>query len=173
MVERVDHKALRRFVYDGESAGPALTDLAERWRRAGQRDEMLGYALGRSVDCHQRTLIARYRRWSKTRLWAWQGLKNLLAFTEGHEPEGLRSWACELGRGAIPKPRSSTASEHERNVRILRAFETLRAAGLPYAAALKELGCALNYGLDAHRADREMPDGTIATAIRRARQLFT
>lgn len=175
MVEKVDHAALCRFIYDGESAGPALADLQERWRRAGLRDEMLGCALGRSVDCHQRALIARYRRWSKTRLWAWHGLQSLLAFTKGHEPEGLRSWTCEVVNGDTPKPPCSrgSAPEHDRNVRILRAFETLRAAGFSYNVARQEIGSALKRGTDAYGADRDMPDGTISTAIRRARQLFT
>ena len=82
---------IRRYVFDNSEGFPELEDLPTRLLRLGKILKPDGHPI---VEAHKDALIQYYVDCSKTKLWAWEGLRRLLEETQGQEPELLWRWAC-------------------------------------------------------------------------------
>ena len=101
-------------------------------------------------------LLSSYANWSFTKLWAWEGMRKLLAVLLERRkpiPEALRHWAYGVALGTRPHPRR--AKNAERNARMMHVVRALHdELGLSKEDAIGKIAAALS-----------MYEGTVRSAV--------
>jgi len=156
---------IRFCVEDKAGYFTELANLPDRWNAIppDERDPQHPTLSGRDM------LLGIYVHFAPTRRWAWDGVNRLLAaLLEQNKPipSALAYWACLVTmrrwKGELKTPRkrgkSPTASQDERDVRIMHTYRSLRAQGWTRERAIGDIAEAL-----------DKPEDTIRSVLRKMR----
>ena len=131
------------FIIKEEEHYPKLSDLTYWW------DAIPPDAPDpKHPDYPQRTiLLASYVNWSHTKLWAQEGLRQLLSNLLKREepiPEILQIWAFNVASNTEPTRRPGRQEKADRNTRIMVALRWLQGVGYSREKAMYEIADAID-----------------------------
>ncbi len=131
---------------------PTLADLPTRYLRIPPNQ-----CYAEEPHCLVRhDLLVWYMEWALTKIWAWEGLVNLISrLLERRErvPKILVGWSLWVTVGKLQKPKTRGRPENDdRNDRIVYGHRLLRADGLTGEEAIERIAEVLYLSPDAVRA---------------------